>query len=142
MAQLNGKVLDGRELNVEYQGQSLNHNNYSAQDHDHRRNKNRHDDREGRGRYRNDRNERRHNDDNYYRSRSGKYARSQPSRVLFVGNLSFETQESAIENFFEAYGKIVDVRLAYSRDGASKGFGYVEFKYTKDSEDALNNLSG
>ena len=56
--------------------------------------------------------------------------------------MSFDTRETAIEEHFETYGKIVDVRLAYSRDGVSKGFGYVEFKYIKDSEDALQSLSG
>ena len=132
--ELNGKELEGRELIVEYQGQSLN--TKSSSGYENNRQKTRHYDREDRGRrgYQ--------NNDNYYRSRSGRHRRSQPSKVLFVGNLGFDTRETAIEEHFEPFGKIVDVRLAYSRDGVSKGFGYVEFKHVKDSEDALHSLSG
>lgn len=35
----------------------------------------------------------------------------------------------------------MDIRIAYNRDGISKGFAYVEFKYLEDAADAHDNLN-
>lgn len=132
---LNGKELDGRELNVEYVGQKPPQN-FEYQDR-RRPGRDHYDRDEERGRARNGRF--RFDDSDRSRSRrNGRHHNPRTSKVLFVGNLSYDTNEETIEQLFESKGKIIDIRIAYNRDGESKGFAYVEFKYLEDAEDALD----
>lgn len=71
-----------------------------------------------------------------------KEGRQERSRVLFVGNLSYDTDELALEDLFREIGKISDVRIAETREGASKGFAHVEFKYAEDVDKAIQKLDG
>lgn len=53
---------------------------------------------------------------------------SPPSSVVFIGNLSFESNEDAVYEAFGECGEIQSVRLPTDREtGAPKGFGYVQF---------------
>ena len=46
---------------------------------------------------------------------------------LYVGNLSFHTDEPQLEHLFAALGTVESVRLVRDRDtGRSRGFGFVE----------------
>ena len=46
---------------------------------------------------------------------------------LYVGNLSFNTEEAQLEQLFAALGEVASVRLVRDRDtGRSRGFGFVE----------------
>ena len=46
---------------------------------------------------------------------------------LYVGNLSFNTEEPQIEQLFATLGEVSSVRLIRDRDtGRSRGFGFVE----------------
>ena len=46
---------------------------------------------------------------------------------LYVGNLSFNTEEQQIEQLFATLGEVSSVRLIRDRDtGRSRGFGFVE----------------
>ena len=46
---------------------------------------------------------------------------------LYVGNLSFHTEEPQLEQMFAALGEVASVRLVRDRDtGRSRGFGFVE----------------
>lgn len=46
---------------------------------------------------------------------------------LYVGNLSFHTEEPQIEQLFATVGEVASVRLVRDRDtGRSRGFGFVE----------------
>ena len=46
---------------------------------------------------------------------------------LYVGNLSFNTSESALRTAFEAHGEVASVTLVMDRDtGRPRGFGFVE----------------
>ena len=52
---------------------------------------------------------------------------------LYVGNLSFNTEEAQLEQLFAAIGEVASVRLVRDRDtGRSRGFGFVEM-----TDDAL-----
>lgn len=52
-----------------------------------------------------------------------------PSRILFVGNLSFDTTDDLLEEHFRPYGDIVRVRMATFEDtGKCKGFAFLDFK--------------
>ena len=57
---------------------------------------------------------------------------------IFIGNLSFKTNEDGIKNLFEDCGKIIDIRIAKREDGKPRGFAHVDF----DSNEALENALG
>ena len=46
---------------------------------------------------------------------------------LYVGNLSFNTEEAQLEQLFATIGEVASVRLVRDREtGRSRGFGFVE----------------
>ena len=46
---------------------------------------------------------------------------------IYVGNLSFNTEEQHLEQLFAPLGEVASVRLIRDRDtGRSRGFGFVE----------------
>lgn len=47
--------------------------------------------------------------------------------VVFVNNLDYTVTSDTLREVFGAAGEIADVRLPRRRDGAAKGFAYVEF---------------
>lgn len=52
-----------------------------------------------------------------------------PLRILFVGNLSFDTTEDNLEEHFRHCGEIVRIRMATFQDsGKCKGFAFIDFK--------------
>ncbi|CAK9438934.1 uncharacterized protein LODBEIA_P31580 [Lodderomyces beijingensis] len=52
-----------------------------------------------------------------------------PSRILFVGNLSFDTTQDNLEEHFRHCGEIAKIRMATFQDtGKCKGFAFVDFK--------------
>ena len=62
--------------------------------------------------------------------------------TVFVGNLSYNTNEDDIRDFFKSCGEVKDVRLAKDHmDGRPKGFAHVEFMSPDDVNQALK-LSG
>ena len=55
------------------------------------------------------------------------------NRKLFVGNLSYNTQESTLEELFAQAGTVASVRVMRDQaTGRARGFGFVEM----ESEDA------
>ena len=62
---------------------------------------------------------------------------------IYVGNLSYETNEKDIETAFTAYGQVGEVRLITDRDtGRSKGFAFVEMPNQREAVAAIQNLHG
>ncbi|GAA5982990.1 hypothetical protein JCM10908_006859 [Rhodotorula pacifica] len=60
-----------------------------------------------------------------------------PPFTAFVGNLSFETTEGDLEDFFGGLG-VKSVRMAApSMEGKPRGFGYVEFETVDGLKNAL-----
>ena len=50
-------------------------------------------------------------------------------KKLYVGNLSFETTESELQELFCQAGSVETVRIITDREtGRSKGFGFVEMQ--------------
>ena len=46
---------------------------------------------------------------------------------IYVGNLSFNTEEQQLQELFGSLGEVASVRLIRDRDtGRSRGFGFVE----------------
>jgi len=62
---------------------------------------------------------------------------------IFVGNLSFNTNEDELRQAFEAYGQVDRVSILTDRDtGRSRGFGFVEMASNEDGEKAIAALNG
>lgn len=56
-------------------------------------------------------------------------SKNPPSRILFVGNLSFDTTDDLLEEHFRHCGDIVKIRMATFEDsGKCKGFAFIDFK--------------
>lgn len=49
------------------------------------------------------------------------------SKVVFVGNMSYNSDEASIKSFFASCGTVLGVRIALQDDGKKKGFCHVEF---------------
>jgi len=62
---------------------------------------------------------------------------------IFVGNLSFNTNEDELRQIFEGYGQVDRVSIMTDRDtGRSRGFGFVEMASNEDGEKAITALNG
>lgn len=62
---------------------------------------------------------------------------------IFVGNLSFNTNDDELRQAFEAYGQVDRVSILTDRDtGRSRGFGFVEMSSNEDGEKAIAALNG
>ena len=62
---------------------------------------------------------------------------------IFVGNLSFNTNEDELRQAFESYGQVDRVSIMTDRDtGRSRGFGFVEMTNAEDGEKAIAALNG
>ena len=62
-------------------------------------------------------------------------------KKLYVGNLSFQTTESELNDLFAQSGAVETVRIITDRDtGRSKGFGFVEMQEGGDK--AIAEMNG
>ncbi|HWZ85440.1 MAG TPA: RNA-binding protein [Thermoanaerobaculia bacterium] len=62
---------------------------------------------------------------------------------LYVGNLSYSTNEDELRELFGAYGTVDSVAVITDRDtGRSKGFGFVEFGNDTEAQAAISGLNG
>lgn len=63
------------------------------------------------------------------------------SKKIFVGNLSFQTTESDLNDAFAQHGPVEAVAIITDREtGRSKGFGFVTM--TEGADKAIVELSG
>ena len=61
---------------------------------------------------------------------------------IYVGNISYQLDESGLEAAFAEYGEVDSVRIISDRDsGRSKGFGFVEMPNQTEGEAAIQNLN-
>ncbi len=64
-------------------------------------------------------------------------------KKLYVGNLSYDVDSSALEELFAAHGAVVSAQIINDRDtGRSKGFGFVEMSTDEQAEAAIAALNG
>jgi cold-inducible RNA-binding protein len=62
---------------------------------------------------------------------------------LFVGNLSFQTTSSDLEELFAQAGTVESATLVTDRDtGRSRGFGFVEMASREEGETAIRQFNG
>ena len=64
------------------------------------------------------------------------------TKKLYVGNLSFQTTESELDDLFAQAGEVESVRIITDRDtGRSRGFGFVEMS-EENAEKAISQFNG
>jgi cold-inducible RNA-binding protein len=62
---------------------------------------------------------------------------------LYVGNLSFDTNEAALRDAFGAFGTLTDVHIAHDREtGRPRGFAFVTFSTEAECAEALEKMNG
>ncbi len=60
---------------------------------------------------------------------------------LFVGNLSFQTGETDLEDYFSQAGAVVSVNLMVDKmSGRSRGFAFVEYGTPEDAQKAIEQF--
>jgi len=63
-------------------------------------------------------------------------------KKLYVGNLPFSVNDSALKEIFEPHGEVLSANVITDREtGRSRGFGFVEMEGS-DAEAAVEALNG
>ena len=64
-------------------------------------------------------------------------------KKLYVGNLSYDVDSSALQTLFAAHGTIESAEIIADREtGRSKGFGFVEMSTDAEAQAAIAALNG
>ncbi|MFM1802119.1 MAG: hypothetical protein RJA81_1471 [Planctomycetota bacterium] len=62
-------------------------------------------------------------------------------KKLYVGNLSFKTTSSDLDQLFSQYGSVVSAQVLEDREtGRSRGFGFVEMAGDEEALNAVESL--
>jgi len=62
---------------------------------------------------------------------------------IYVGNLSYETQEDELREVFKAHGEVDSVNIIKDRySGESRGFGFVQMPNDDEARTALTEVNG
>lgn len=65
------------------------------------------------------------------------------SKKLFVGSLSWNTNDDELRRAFEGFGELEDVKVISDRDtGRSRGFGFVTFMDNEGANKAIAEMNG
>lgn len=65
------------------------------------------------------------------------------STKLYVGNLSYDTNNSLLESMFSNFGEVRSAMVVTDREtGRSKGFGFVEFGDAQAATAAIASMNG
>ena len=64
-------------------------------------------------------------------------------KKLFVGGLSWGTDDESLRAAFERFGSIAEAKVIFERDtGRSRGFGFVTFDQPGDADRAVEEMNG
>jgi RNA recognition motif-containing protein len=65
------------------------------------------------------------------------------SSKLFVGGLSWDTNDAGLRGAFEPFGEVVEAKVITDRDtGRSRGFGFVTFADPEAARTAMQEMDG
>jgi cold-inducible RNA-binding protein len=65
------------------------------------------------------------------------------SKKLFVGSLSWNTDDHGLREAFVPFGEITEAKVITDRDsGRSRGFGFVTFEDDEAADKAISSLNG
>ncbi|MDD0851628.1 hypothetical protein HBN50_00920 [Halobacteriovorax sp. GB3] len=60
---------------------------------------------------------------------------------IYVGNLSYEVENSDLETLFAKVGEVIAVNVVKDRDsGRARGFGFVEMQKSNEAKEAISNF--
>lgn len=64
-------------------------------------------------------------------------------KKIYVGNLTFNANESSVEALFAPFGTVQSAQIIMDREtGRSKGFGFVEMGTDAEAQAAIQALNG
>lgn len=64
-------------------------------------------------------------------------------RKLYVGNLSYTTNDESLRSAFAAFGTVESAKVIMDREtGRSKGFGFIEMSSDEEAAAAVTGLDG
>ena len=64
-------------------------------------------------------------------------------KKLYVGNMSYDVDSSALEQMFQPHGTVESAQVITDRDtGRSKGFGFVEMASDAEAQAAIAAMNG
>jgi RNA recognition motif-containing protein len=62
---------------------------------------------------------------------------------IYVGNMSYDTNQDRLRELFEAHGEVISVNIITDRDtGRPRGFGFVEMATDEAAAAAIAALDG
>ena len=65
------------------------------------------------------------------------------SQKLFVGGLSWDTNDDSLRAAFERFGDVTEAKVISDRDtGRSRGFGFVTFSDANAAGEAIAQMDG
>jgi RNA recognition motif-containing protein len=75
--------------------------------------------------------------------RKGAQVESGKMKKLFVGSLSFNTTDAALQEAFSRFGQITEAKVITDRaTGRSRGFGFVSFEDSAAAQAAISAMNG
>jgi len=61
---------------------------------------------------------------------------------IYVGNLSFQTNDWDLKEKFGEYGEVLSANIVTDRDtGRSRGFGFIEMSSDEEAQKAIQGLN-
>ena len=65
------------------------------------------------------------------------------SKKLFVGGLSWGTDDHGLRQAFEQFGEVTEAVVIHDRaTGRSRGFGFVTYSNPEDADSAIEQMNG
>ncbi|XP_024977421.1 glycine-rich RNA-binding protein 2, mitochondrial-like [Cynara cardunculus var. scolymus] len=65
------------------------------------------------------------------------------SSKLFVGGLSYQTDDHSLKEAFSGFGDVVEARVITDREsGRSRGFGFVNYTSDDSAKEAMTAMDG
>ena len=64
-------------------------------------------------------------------------------KKLFIGGLSYNTDENGLRDSFERFGNVEEAKVITDREtGRSRGFGFVTFASEDEANSAITEMDG
>ncbi|OIW17323.1 hypothetical protein TanjilG_22435 [Lupinus angustifolius] len=69
--------------------------------------------------------------------------RSMSSAKVFVGGISYSTDDTSLRESFARYGEVLDAKVIIDREtGRSRGFGFITYATSEDASSAIQGMDG
>lgn len=69
--------------------------------------------------------------------------RCMSSSKLFIGGISYSTNDQSLREAFTNYGEVVEARVILDREtGRSRGFGFITFTSSEEASNAMSAMDG